>query len=266
MELGGKDAMIVCDDADLDRAARTAVGGAFSNAGQTCMAVERVYVLPGAWDGFRERVLALTDELRVGGDDDSHVGPVTDPRQLPIIEARLEEAVAGGATILRGGRRADQKAGSWFEPTVVVDVPDGCALAQEETFGPVLQMRKVASEDEAVTRTNDSALGLSASVFSRDQARARRLATRLDTGGVVINDALVGAGLAGVPFGGEKQSGFGRLQGQAGFDEFSRRRAVVTDRFRGAPGLTAAMFTGRRPSARAVSRAIRLVWGRGGDA
>ena len=148
-----------------------------------------------------------------------------------------------------------------MEPTVVTDVPAGCELGTEETFGPVMLIERVADEDEAVRRANTSTLGLSASVFTADGARARRVASRVESGGVIVNDALVGAGIAGLPFGGEKQSGFGRLQGLAGFDEFSRRRSVVVDRFTRAPALVPAMFTGRRPSARTIERIVRLVWG-----
>jgi len=261
MELGGKDAMIVCDDADLDRAARTAVGAAFSNAGQTCMAVERVYATPLAWDGVRDRILHETDALRVGNDDQSHVGPLTDARQMEIIERRLDEAVKGGATVLRGGRRHDAPAGVWMEPTVITGVPEDCELAREETFGPVMLIERVADEHEAVAKANASSLGLSGSVFTRDPDRARRIASQLETGGVVVNDAMIGGGVSSLPFGGEKQSGLGRLQGLAGFDELSRRRSVVVDRFPRAPGFVAAMFTGKRPPARRILRIVRLVWG-----
>ena len=261
MELGGKDAMIVLDDADVERAARTAVGGAFSNAGQTCMAVERVLATPGIHDRLVDRILAETAKLTVGGGDQSHVGPLTDVRQAAVIERRLADAVARGARIRVGGHRIDRPAGVWMEPTVVTDVPADCELGTEETFGPVMVVERVADEADAVRRANTSTLGLSASVFTGDRERARSVASRIESGGVVVNDALVGAGIAGLPFGGEKGSGFGRLQGLAGFDEFSRRRSVVVDRFARTPALVPAMFTGRRPSARTIERVVRLVWG-----
>ena len=261
LELGGKDALIVCDDADLDHAAAAAVGAAFANAGQTCMAAERVLVHADVHDELVRRVVALTGRMRVGRGADVHVGPVTRPEQLDVVERRVAAAVATGARVLAGGRRLPLAAGL-LEPTVLTGVDPDTELWREESFAPVLSIMPVAGDEEALAVANASAFGLTASVHTRDRARAARIAARLEVGGVNVNDAMTGAAVPGLPFGGVKGSGYGRLQGPEGLRELSRVTSVVEPVSMRLPSTVGAMFTGRRPSRGAVERAIRALYGR----
>ncbi len=221
-ELGGKDAMVVLDDADIEAAARWGAWGAHFNAGQTCMAVERVYVQAAVYDAFVERAVAATQALKVGyslSTDARHqVGPITFPHQLDVIEEHMADALAKGARVLAGGQRH----GSFYEPTVLVDVTHDMLVMQEETFGPIMPIMRAADEAEAIRLANDSPFGLSASVWSRDLDRAGRVAEQLQTGSVIINDTIAHFGVPQVPFGGVKQSGFGRTHGKAGVLQFTQ--------------------------------------------
>ncbi|MDY7106003.1 MAG: aldehyde dehydrogenase family protein [Actinomycetota bacterium] len=260
MELGGKDAMIVCDDADVEAAARTAVAGCFANAGQTCIAVERVLVTPGNHAAFRDAAVEAGRRLAVGPDSD--VGAITQPAQLDVVEQRLRDAVAAGAQVVLGGRRRDDLGASFFEPTIVDGVAPDMALAGDETFGPVLSILPVADVDEAVQVANDCDYGLAGSVFGRDRRTVEDVVDRFSTGAVTVNDALVAALLPGLPFGGVRSSGFGRLHGDAGIREFSVPKAVATSRLHRLPGVAASMFGPVRPTASHISTALRVLWGR----
>ncbi|MFE9322565.1 aldehyde dehydrogenase family protein [Nocardia sp. NPDC052278] len=262
LELGGKDAMIVCSDADIRQAAAAAVGAAFGNAGQTCMASERVLAVDALYDSFVDEVVELTRLLRVGPGPESNIGRVTQPRQLDVVEKRLAEAVDAGAQVLIGGKRLKIGDG-YFEPTVVVDVPPNSALWREESFAPVVSIARVRDDADAVAVANASEFGLNSSVFTRSRRRARILSARIEAGGVNINDAMTGSGLAGLPFGGVKKSGFGRLQGPEGLREFSRVTSVVEPVSLRLPSLVGTMFAGRRPARDKVERALRLLYGRG---
>lgn len=262
MELGGKDAMIVADDADVVRAAQTAVAGCFANAGQTCIAVERVLVTPRNHAAFRDAAVAAARNVTVGPGRGSHVGAITQPPQLEVIEERVRDAVRGGATIVLGGRRRDDLGVSFFEPTIVDGVRPDMALAREETFGPVLSIIPVDDVDEAVRVANDCDYGLAGSVFGRDRVAVADIVDRFSTGAVSVNDALVTALLPGLPFGGVRSSGFGRLHGDAGLREFAVPKAVAHSRVSVLPGLTATMFGRVRPSARQLAGVLRLLWGR----
>ena len=226
-ELGGKDAMLVLDDADVDAAAKWGAWGAFFNAGQTCMAVERVYVQSGVYDAFVDKAVAATQALQVGysvsPDARFDVGPVTFPHQMEVIEAHIADARAKGARVLAGGQRR----GSFYEPTVLVDVTHDMLVMQEETFGPILPIMRAADEAEAIRLANDSPFGLSASIWSQDMARAGRVAEQLQTGSVIINDSIAHFGVPQVPFGGVKQSGFGRTHGKAGVLQFTQPHGYV---------------------------------------
>jgi len=263
MELGGKDAMIVADDADVVRAAQTAVAGCFANAGQTCIAVERVLVTPRNHAAFRDASVAAGRNVTVGPGRSSHVGAITQPPQLEVIEERVRDAVQGGATIVLGGRRRDDLGASFFEPTIVDGVRPDMALAREETFGPVLSIIPVDDVDEALRVANDCDYGLAGSVFGRDRAEVADIVDRLSTGAVSVNDALVTALLPGLPFGGVRSSGFGRLHGDAGIREFAVPKAVAESRVAMLPGLAASMFGSFRPSATQLAGALRVLWGRG---
>jgi succinate-semialdehyde dehydrogenase/glutarate-semialdehyde dehydrogenase len=260
LELGGSDAMIVCADADLERAARGAVWGAFFNCGQSCQAVERCYVEAPAYAEFLQAVVAEARRVRTSDEPEAVMGPLATDAQVEKVEAQLREAVARGARVLLGGRRI---AGlpRFFEPTVVADAPGDTALLREETFGPVLPIVKVSDVEEAVRLANDGDLGLSASVWSRDRAKARRIAARLRVGSVMINDVLINYAVPGVPFGGRRGSGFGVVHGDDGIREFAQPRATIEPRIEMAvePYWFGGILT-RLPLARAV---LRWLHGRG---
>ena len=220
-ELGGKDAMLVLEDADLQAAAHWGVWGAFYNTGQTCMSVERVYAVAPVYDEFVRLALAQAQSLTMGYSPEKgshfYLGPITDPRQVKIICRHYEDAVAKGARTLMGGKTQ----GSYFEPTVLVDVTHDMLVMQEETFGPLLPIMKVADEREAIRRANDCAFGLGASIWSADLARARRVAAQIQASSVIINDTIAQFAVPELPFGGIKDSGFGRTHGREGLQQFT---------------------------------------------
>ncbi len=231
LELGGKDPAIVCRDADLDRAARGVVWGAFVNAGQTCASIERVYVERPVAEAFLERVVAGTRSLRVGSPAQGpvDVGPMTLERQLRIVEAQVADAVAKGARVLAGGERLPGP-GLFYPPTVLAGVDHSMLVMREETFGPVLPVMTVASLDEALRLANDSAYGLTASGWTRNEETARRLQRELAAGVVTINDHLSSFGEPAAPWGGVKWSGFGRSHGLLGLRELVQPRYLSLDR------------------------------------
>ncbi|MEX0767331.1 MAG: aldehyde dehydrogenase family protein [Microthrixaceae bacterium] len=228
LELGGKDPMIVCADADLGRASKGAVWGAFQNSGQTCMSVERFYVDQSVFEEFLELVLKETAQIRQdasGGD----IGSMTFAPQIKIVEDHLADAVKKGARIVAGGKRLE-KTGLWFEPTVLVDVDHTMSIMTEETFGPVMPIMSVADTEEALRLANDSVYGLNSSVWTTDAELAHSVANRLEAGNVCINDCIVSYAIPGLPFGGVKQSGIGRVHGAEGLREFSALKSVMSTR------------------------------------
>jgi acyl-CoA reductase-like NAD-dependent aldehyde dehydrogenase len=230
LELGGKDPMIVLEDADIDLAAHAAVWGAMFNAGQTCVSVERVYVLEPVYDQFVEAVVRDVQALRVGAGDGYTFGALIDEQQVAVTERHVREAVAAGARVLTGGERAE-KPGSFYPPTVLVDVDHSMACMTEETFGPTLPIMKVGTVDEAVRLANDSEYGLSASVFSGDADRAKDIALQLDCGAVNINDVISNLMCTTAPMGGWKTSGIGaRFGGAEGLRKYCRVETVVGPR------------------------------------
>ncbi len=190
LELGGKDPMIVFEDAPLERAAAAAVYGAFANAGQICVSVERLYVQETVREALIEKILAKTKALRLGGDDDSDIGPMTSARQIEIVDAQVDEALRLGAALLTERK----KEGSLMWPLVLKDVTHSMRLLREETFGPVLPILSFATEEEAVSLANDTEFGLNASVWTRDLERGRRVAARLVTGNCAVNDVIKNIG------------------------------------------------------------------------
>lgn len=227
IEAGGKDAMIVDTDADLDAAAAAAVWGGLTNAGQTCIGIERVYAVEGVFDRFVDRVVQRAGRLTVGTDG-TDIGPITMPSQLEVIRRHIDDALARGGRAVLGGADAVQP--PYVRPTVLVDVPEDSAAVREETFGPTLTINRVRDVDEAVARTNALRYGLGGSVFGRRRAMA--VARRLRSGMASVNSALTFAGMSTLPFGGVGDSGFGRIHGADGLREFARPKAITRRRAR----------------------------------
>jgi len=222
LELGGKDPMIVAEDADLGKAAEACVYGALTNAGQACISVERVYVADAVHDRFVDEVVKQVRNLKVGGDD-GHLGAITSDAQIAIIKDHLEDAVAKGAKVLTGGPAAIS--GSYVQPTVLTDVDHRMKVMTEETFGPVIPIKRVGSVDEAVQLANESKYGLGSSVFAGKAARA--IADRLRAGMTSVNSVMAFAGIPSLPFGGIGDSGFGRIHGDEGIREFTRIKSTA---------------------------------------
>jgi acyl-CoA reductase-like NAD-dependent aldehyde dehydrogenase len=222
MELGGKDAAIVCDDADLDVASSGVLWSSLVNAGQTCAAVERVYVVDSVAEDFKKRLVAKLARLKQRGLDPD-IGSLTFGPQLDIVREQLADALDKGARVVAGGpeRGPGNDGGSlWFEPTILEGVSDEMAMWNEETFGPLVPIVAVADENEAVTRTNSEAFSLTASIWTKNKERAERLASRLRAGAVTINAHAESYGAPWAPWGGVGESGYGRLNGKSGLREF----------------------------------------------
>jgi succinate-semialdehyde dehydrogenase/glutarate-semialdehyde dehydrogenase len=232
LELGGKDAMIVLGDADLDIASSAAVWGAFTNCGQACLSVERIYVDARVAEQFTQMCVEKTGKLRLGppSDADAEVGPMIRPRQMEKVEEQLSDGIAKGAKILVGGRRRSDLGPSFFEPTVVANVNHSMQLMREETFGPVLAIAAVRSVDEAVDLANDSEFGLSASVWTGDSELGKAIASRLRAGSVMVNDVASYYGVCEAPHGGSGATGWGRAHSRLGLLEMVRVKYVDVDR------------------------------------
>lgn len=231
LELGGKSPALVLADADLDRTARALVWGGFANQGQVCVSVERVYAHAAIHDELVDKIVSLTQSLRPGSpalEDGVDFGSMTWDRQVEIVEERVKSAVAQGAKVRTGGKRTGQ--GLQYLPTVLADCTHDMDVMKKEIFGPVLPIAKVSDEEEAVRLANDSQLGLMAYVFSRDTARARRVAERIAAGTVMVNDCLLTFGAPETPWGGVKQSGIGRTHSDDGLRELCQLRHVNYDR------------------------------------
>jgi aldehyde dehydrogenase (NAD+) len=250
IECGGKDPLIVDADADLDAAADAAVWGGMSNAGQTCVGVERVYVVEPVADEFLRRVVAKAHAVRSGGEPTDDFGPMTMPAQLDVVAGQLRDALDKGARALVGGTASVRP--PYIDPVVLTDVPEDSTAITQETFGPLLTVNRVADTEEAITRANATAYGLGASVFAGK--RGEEIAARLRCGMVAVNGVITFAGVPALPFGGVGDSGFGRIHGEDGLREFTRAQAVTRQRF--APPLAVMTFS---RGARTMSRMMRLV-------
>jgi succinate-semialdehyde dehydrogenase/glutarate-semialdehyde dehydrogenase len=269
LELGGNDAMLVCEDADLERAVNGAVWAGLQNAGQTCAGVERVYVHRAIYEDFMARLRERVAGLRVGVDrqHDVEIGAMCTDRQTAKVKQQIDDALARGATIHAQAQVSSEHArGNFLPVTVLADVTHDMDVMREETFGPVLGVMPVADMTEAVDLANDSMLGLTGSVWSRDRRRAVEIGRRIHAGAITINDHLVSHGLAETPWGGFKESGIGRSHGEFGFDEMTEPQVVVSELlpflrrnlfwhpyspalYRGLTGLLTAVY-GRGPGAR----------------
>ncbi len=229
LELGGKDAMIVCKDCDFERAVEAAVYGAFANTGQLCVSIERLYVQEEIYQDFVQAVVERTNELRVGSGKDSDLGAMTYAKQIDIINEQLSDAQNKGASVLT----EIKKDGQFFHPIILTDVSHEMKVMTEESFGPLLGIMSVKDIPEAIEYANDSPYGLNASVWSSKQAQAEDIARQLETGNVYINDVVKNIANPHLPFGGAKKSGIGRYHGPEGLYSFSESKSVMINKNKG---------------------------------
>jgi acyl-CoA reductase-like NAD-dependent aldehyde dehydrogenase len=224
LELGGKDPAYVADDVAVDDSAMAVAEGVFYNAGQSCCAIERLYVHERVYEAFLDAFLAVIDSYSVGDptSDATDVGPLARDAQVPVLESQVQDALGKGAKAVRGGHRIDRP-GNWFEPTVLVDVDHRMAVMREESFGPVIGVQRVRDDEEAVRLMDDTPYGLTAAVFSKDRARAARILERLDTGSAYWNCSDRTS--VCLPWAGRRASGLGVSMGEAGIRAFVREKA-----------------------------------------
>jgi acyl-CoA reductase-like NAD-dependent aldehyde dehydrogenase len=232
LELGGKDAMIVLADADLDVAASAAVWGSYTNCGQVCLSVERLFVEESVSGKFAARCVEKTKKLRLGpgSDPSSDVGPLIRQQHVQRMSELIQDAVSRGAKVLCGGNARPDLGPNFFEPTVISGVDSSMKLFQEETFGPILAMQSVRDSEEAIARANDSPFSLAASVWTSNAKRGESIAKRLRAGAVMVNDAISYFGIVEAPHGGCGASGWGRTHGKAGLLEMVQMKYIDVDR------------------------------------
>ncbi|MFI7451754.1 aldehyde dehydrogenase family protein [Nonomuraea sp. NPDC049714] len=247
-ECGGKDAFIVDADADLKAAADACLWGALSNAGQTCVGVERVYVVDAVYAPFMRELSERAASIRAG----EHYGPITMPGQLDIIRRHIDDATGSGKVVIGG---PESVRAPFVDPVIVEDVPEDSPAVREETFGPTITVRRTRDAQEALELANASAYGLAGTVFSRDARRAMELARAMRSGMTAVNSVISFAGVPALPFGGVGDSGFGRIHGADGLREFARPKAVSRQRF-ALPGMNVTSFA-RGPQE--LERLIKLV-------
>jgi succinate-semialdehyde dehydrogenase/glutarate-semialdehyde dehydrogenase len=239
LELGGKDPMIVFEDANLENAARGAVWGAFANAGQACASVERCYVQESTAPKFVDRVVAETRALKqgLGTEEAVDVGAMSNERQLRIVEEHVRDAKQRGAKVHTGGQRGTNREGFFYEPTVLTNVDHSMTIMRDETFGPVLPIMTFKNEDEAIRLANDSVYGLTASVWTKNITKGRQIAERIEAGTVMVNEVVYTHGIAQTPWGGVKESGYGRTHGRLGLLELVTPQHIHVNRFSFLPDL-----------------------------
>jgi acyl-CoA reductase-like NAD-dependent aldehyde dehydrogenase len=259
LELGGKDPMIVCADADIESAAAGALAGAYMNTGQYCCGTERVYVVEEVADEFVEEVVKRAAELRQGAEGEFDVGAIFWPNQLEIIESHMQDAREKGAKVLVGGRRNPELEGLFYEPTVLTDVSHEMDIMRHETFGPILPIMRVRDEEEALRLANDSDYGLAATVWTRDNHKAAAIAKNLEAGSVCVNDMTVTYGCPEAPFGGRKTSGLGQVNGESGLRSYCHMLPVITDRFGGKNSRTFYPFSAKKDAG--MQKMAKLLFG-----
>ncbi|MDO3638685.1 succinic semialdehyde dehydrogenase [Mycolicibacterium arseniciresistens] len=233
MELGGKNALLVLDDADAAKAARGAVKAAFSNAGQLCISIERIYVPDALWDAFIGRFVEYTQALKLTPDLDysADMGSLINENQLKTVRQHVDDAQSKGATVLTGGQPRPDIGPYFYEPTILTGVREGMDVYEDETFGPVVSVYRVNSEDEAIAKANDSRFGLNFSVWTNDPERGRRVAAKLQAGTVNVNEAYAAAWASvDAPMGGMKDSGVGRRHGEHGILKYTESQTIATER------------------------------------
>lgn len=257
-ECGGKDALIVDADADLDAAADAAVWGAMSNAGQTCVGVERVYAVDSVYDAFVGKLTERVKDVRAGDDREASYGPITMPSQLEVIQRHVKDAIDRGGRALTGG--PDPVHAPYVDPVVLTDVPDDAAANTEETFGPTMTVARVADLDEAVRRANATSYGLGATIFAKSRTRATEAARQIRSGMTSINAVIAFASVPALPFGGVGDSGYGRIHGADGLREFTRPKSVTRQRF--ALPMNPASFTRTDKDMHRLTQMITLLHGR----
>jgi acyl-CoA reductase-like NAD-dependent aldehyde dehydrogenase len=264
LELGGKDPMLVLDDADLERAANFATYYSMQNAGQTCISIERVYVEEPVYDEFVAKVSEKVRALRVGkpeGPGSVEVGAITFPPQMDTIKDHVADALQKGARVLAGGSEV-QGRGRFFEPTVLVDVDHSMKIMTEETFGPTLPIMKVRDTEEAVRLANDSPYGLAASVFTRDTTRGEAVAKQIESGAADVNDVMINYTVLELPMGGAKASGLGSRHGPGGIRKYCSQQAIVIT-----PKLALKkepfMYPYKSRTSRLLAGLFKLMYGRG---
>lgn len=232
LELGGNDAMLVCEDADIERAVTGAIWGGFSNAGQSCGGVERIYVHEAVYAPFMQQLKTKVESLQVGYGMDSNMdmGAMTTTSQIKTVQSHIAEAVLKGAVIYAQSMVPEDPVLKNFMPaTVLCNVDHSMQIMKEETFGPVVAVMKVKDMNEAIRLANDSDLGLSASVWSKNNAAAEKIARKIEAGAVNINDHLMSHGMAETPWGGFKKSSIGRTHGAIGFEEMTQPQVIIRD-------------------------------------
>ncbi|MGH8940543.1 MAG: aldehyde dehydrogenase family protein, partial [Actinomycetes bacterium] len=234
IEAGGKDAMVVDEDADLSAAAEATLWSGMSNAGQTCIGTERVYVHEKVFTAFVNELTEQARYVRAGSDGDAKIGPITMPSQLDIIKGHIDDAVAKGARVVLGGPAAVDHRD--VQPTILTHVPEDSTEMTDETFGPTLAVNPVKSMDEAVERTNSTRYGRAGAVFSK--RTGMEIAERIRSGMTSINSVIAFAGVPSLPFGGVGDSGFGRIHGPDGLKEFTYAKAITKQRFKPVLALT----------------------------
>lgn len=258
MECGGKDALLVDADADLDAAAGAALWCGMSNGGQTCIGTERVYVVDAAYDRFVDILTAKAQDLRPGSGEGAAWGPPTMPSQLEVIRRHVTDALSRGGRAVVGGEASLSASG--VGPTVLVDVPEDADAVQQETFGPTLTVTRVRDMEEGLALTNASEYGLGGAVFTRSRRRGVELARRMRSGMTSVNSIMTFAMVPGLPFGGVGESGFGRIHGPDGLREFTRPKAVTSQRFALPVNLTS--FTRPEKATQVAARLMGIVHGR----
>ena len=235
-ECGGKDAFIIGSDADLDAAADAAAWGALSNAGQTCIGVERVYVAEQVYHTFLEKLSERVSQLRPGEDREADYGPMTMPSQVDVVEKHIADALARGGRSVVGGIASIRR--PFIGPVVLADVPEESRAVTDETFGPTITVAKVADLDEGIRLANDSRYGLGGTIFSGNKKAAMAAARALHSGMTAINSVVAFASVPALPFGGSGDSGFGRIHGADGLREFAKPKAITRQRMKPMVNLT----------------------------